>query len=215
MNNFECVDLVIRYAPKDLTAIQRLVLIQIAFHQPKSYQRVSTLAAEIGISQEETVRKAIRVLSERGLISVQYRKGHTSIYKVLVSNTTPVRQGDSGQTGGHPTHETGGDSTRQTGVKQIKKQTILTKEDFQSFWSLYPRKDARKRAEQAFDMLTPNLSIDALLSATRTYRESVADTELQYVMLASNWLAQERWSDQVVDESDDYIVRMKAKYDEL
>lgn len=214
MNNFECVDLVIRYAPKDLTAIQRLVLIQIAFHQPKSYQRVSTLAAEIGISQEETVRKAIRVLSERGLISVQYRKGQTNVYKVLVSNTTPVRQGDSGQTGGHPTHETGGDSPHQTGVKQIKKQTILTKQDFESFWSVYPRKDARKRAEQAFDMLTPNLSIDVLLSATRAYRDKVSDTELKFVMLACNWLEQESWLDQV-DVEDDWIARARKKHDEL
>jgi hypothetical protein len=213
MNNFECVDLVIRHAPKDLTAIQRLVLIQIAFHQPKSYQRVSTLAAEIGISQEETVRKAIKVLSERGLISVQYRKGHTSIYKVLVSNSTPVRQGYSGQTGGQSTHETGGESTRQTGVKQIKKQTILTKEDFESFWNLYPRKESRKRAEQAFNMLTPNVSIDALLTATRTYRDSVQDKDLQYVALACNWLEQERWLDQVA-VSDDYVERMRAKHEQ-
>ena len=208
MNNFECVDLVIRYAPKDLTAIQRLVLIQIAFHQPKSYQRVSTLAAEIGISQEETVRKAIRVLSERGLISVQYRKGHTSIYKVLVSNTTPVRQGDSGQTGGDSTRQTGGDSTRQTGVKQIKKQTKLTKQDFERFWSLYPRKESRVKAEQAFSMLTPNLSIDALLSATQTFRDSVAGRELKFVKLACNWLEQEGWLDQVdVASVDDWMSR--------
>jgi len=131
-----------------------------------------------------------------------------------VSNTTPVRQGDSGQTGGHPTHETGGHPTRQTGVKQIKKQTILTKQDFESFWSVYPRKDARKRAEQAFDMLTPNLSVDALLSATRTYRDKVADTELKFVMLACNWLEQECWLDQV-DVDDDWIARARKKHDEL
>jgi hypothetical protein len=148
------------------------------------------------------------VLSERGLISVQYRKGHTSIYKVLVSNTTPVRQGDSGQTGGHPTRETGGHPTRQTGVKQIKKQTKLTEEDFERFWSLYPRKESRAKAEQAFSMLTPNFSIDALLSATQTFRDSVAGRELKFVKLACNWLEQECWLDQVdVAPVDDWMGR--------
>lgn len=85
---------------------------------------------------------------------------------------------------------------------------LLNSKDFESFWSVYPRKDARKRAEQAFDMLTPNLSIDALLSATRTYRDSVSGRDLKFVMLACNWLEQERWLDQVdVEPVDDWMSR--------
>jgi DNA-binding transcriptional regulator YhcF (GntR family) len=95
-----------------------------------------------------------------------------------------------------------------------KELNNLLNSDFESFWSVYPRKDARKRAEQAFDMLTPNLSIDALLSATRTYRDKVADTELKFVMLACNWLEQECWLDQV-DVDDDWIARARKKHDEL
>lgn len=91
---------------------------------------------------------------------------------------------------------------------------LLNRDDFERFWSVYPRKDARKRAEQAFDMLTPNLSIDALLSATRAYRDKVADTELKFVMLACNWLEQESWLDQV-DVEDDWIARARKKHDEL
>jgi DNA-binding transcriptional regulator YhcF (GntR family) len=95
-----------------------------------------------------------------------------------------------------------------------KELNNLLNSDFESFWSVYPRKDARKRAEQAFDMLTPNLSVDALLSATRTYRDKVADTELKFVMLACNWLEQECWLDQV-DVDDDWIARARKKHDEL
>jgi len=90
---------------------------------------------------------------------------------------------------------------------------LLNSESFETFWNLYPRKESRKRAEQAFNMLTPNVAIDALLTATRAYRDSVQDKDLQYVALACNWLEQERWLDQV-DVSDDYVERMRAKYEQ-
>jgi hypothetical protein len=57
-------------------------------------------------------------------------------------------------------------------------------------------------------MLTPNLSIDALLSATQTFRDSVAGRELKFVKLACNWLEQEGWLDQVdVAPVDDWMGR--------
>jgi len=205
MNNFDAVDLVLKFAPRDLTITQRLVLIQIAYHQPRAYQRVSTLAAELGIRQEETVRKAVRVLVERGLISVETRKGRTNVYKITVAKTPMVQQESYGQTGAHPTRQTGGHPMEQTGVKQIKKQITLTNQDFEDFWSVYPRKEARKKAEQVF-MLIPNVSIDTLLTATRAYRDAVDGRELKFVKLACNWLEQESWLDQV-DSGDDWMSR--------
>jgi hypothetical protein len=89
----------------------------------------------------------------------------------------------------------------------------LLNSDFEMFWSIYPRKENRKRAEQSFNKLTPNLAIDALLTATRAYKESVADKELKYVALACNWLDQERWLDQV-DVEDDWIERARRKHNE-
>jgi hypothetical protein len=94
-----------------------------------------------------------------------------------------------------------------------KELNNLLNSDFEMFWSIYPRKENRKRAEQAFFMLTPNLSIDALLTATRAYKESVADRELKHVALACNWLEQERWLDQVAVQ-DDWIERARRKNNE-
>jgi hypothetical protein len=89
-----------------------------------------------------------------------------------------------------------------------KELNKLLNSDFERFWSLYPRKESRVKAEQAFSMLTPNLSIDALLSATQTYRDSVAGRELKFVKLACNWLEQEGWLDQVdVEPVDDWMGR--------
>jgi len=196
MNNYQALDLVFGYAPKDLTLVQRLLLLQIAYHQPKCYQRVSTLAKSIGVRQEETVRVALKELVERGLISIESRKGRTNVYRVLPFNTSPVEHNPYGLTGGHPLGETGGHPLDQTGVKHIKKQISLTDKDFEDFWSIYPRKEARKKAFDQF-MLTPNVSIATLLAATRTYRDAVSGRELKFVLMAHNWLANEAWLDQL------------------
>jgi hypothetical protein len=106
-------------------------------------------------------------------------------------------------------------NSEKTSAETGKNTRLLNKElnkllnsDFERFWSLYPRKESRSKAEQAFSMLTPNLSIDALLSATQTYRDSVAGRELKFVKLACNWLEQECWLDQVeVDSVDDWMGR--------
>ena len=89
-----------------------------------------------------------------------------------------------------------------------KELNNLLNSDFERFWSVYPRKESRRKAEQAFSMLTPNLSIDSLLSATQTYRDSVAGRELKFVKLAHNWLSEECWLDQVdVESVDDWMSR--------
>jgi hypothetical protein len=204
MNNYQALDHVFRFAPSDLTLVQRLLLLQIAYHQPKCYQRVSTLAKSIGVRQEETVRAALKQLVERGLVAVQSRKGRTNVYRVLVSNTPPVEHDPYGETGGHPSRQTGGHPLEQTGVKHIKKQISLTEKDFEIFWSIYPRKESRKKAFDQF-MLTPNVSIDTLLAATRTYRDAVSGREMKFVSMAHNWLANEAWLDQIDSSSSSWM----------
>jgi MarR family len=201
MRSFDAVKLVLDKAPKDLTPVQRLVLIQIAHKQPKCFATVKELGREIGISQEKTVSKAIKVLESKQLITVT-RRAYSSSWYVLDSGFVQGREIPDVVRHEIPAVVRHATPVKQTYNKQYNKQ------DFERFWSLYPRKESRVKAEQAFSMLTPNLSIDALLSATQTYRDSVAGRELKFVKLACNWLEQECWLDQVEVESvDDWMSR--------
>lgn len=83
MRSFDAVKMVLDKAPKDLTPIQRLVLIQIAHKQPKCYATVGTLADDCGIRQEKTVSKAVKVLESKGLIAVNRRRYSSNEYVVL------------------------------------------------------------------------------------------------------------------------------------
>lgn len=69
-NSFEAVKLVLDKAPKDLTMIQRLVLIQIAHHYPTPHLSQRTLATEIGCRRVDTVNRAVQALVKRDLLIV-------------------------------------------------------------------------------------------------------------------------------------------------
>lgn len=73
-----------------------------------------------------------------------------------------------------------------------------TKESFEKFWNSYPKKVARKKAEQIFSKIPPS-EYDPILRHVKTARESeqwkVAGG--QYIPHPATYLNQERWKDQV------------------
>ena len=132
-NSFEAVKLVLDKAPKDLTLVQRLVLIQIAHHYPTPHLSQKTLAAEIGIRRVDTVYKAIKVLVARGCLIVE-RQGQMKANKYVLNYGFI----DTVQTAILTTRQTGNHDTRQTAIKQtnIKK---INKEAFFDFLKSFPK----------------------------------------------------------------------------
>jgi len=199
MRSFDAVKLVLDKAPKDLTIVQRVVFVQIAHKQPNCFATVKELGRECGISQEKTVSKAVKVLESRGLILVIRRAYSSNRYLVhpafVEGREIPVLD----------RHDTPVVYLHDTPVKQTYNKQ-LNKELFEEFWDSYPRKEGRKKAEGIFAKLAPN-DVSLVLAASRTYRESVGSRELRFVKLASTWLEQECWLDQVVVESDDWMSR--------
>jgi len=199
MRSFDAVKLVLDKAPKDLTIVQRVVFVQIAHKQPNCFATVKEIGRECGISQEKTVSKAVKVLESRGLILVIRRAYSSNRYLVhpafVEGREIPVLD----------RHDTPVVYLHDTPVKQTYNKQ-LNKELFEEFWDSYPRKEGRKKAEGIFAKLAPN-DVSLVLAASRTYRESVGSRELRFVKLASTWLEQECWLDQVVVESDDWMSR--------
>jgi len=180
-NSFEAVKLVLDHAPKDLTLVQRLVLIQIAHHYPNPHLSQKTLAAEIGVRREDTVNRSIKVLVERGLL-IKSRQGVMRANKYELNYASPLY----GQTAVMTTRQTVVHLYGQTAVKQ----TILKKENkeaFLDFLKSFPNATvSEEKVYRAWTKaLLKNASEDLLITASRANRERLEPDE---------WLNFEKWT---------------------
>jgi hypothetical protein len=178
-NSFEAVKMVLNCAPKDLTHVQRLVLIQIAHHYPTPHLSQKTLAAEIGCRRVDTVNRAIAVLVKRDLLIID-RQGH------MKANKYELNYGSTAYC------ETVSMTTRQTAVhlygQTVNKQRILKKDNkaFFDFLSNFPDMtvDEVKVFRAWSKALLKNASEDLLVTASQTNRE---------MLEPDAWLNFEKW----------------------
>ena len=215
MRSFEAVKLVLDKAPRDLTPIQRLVLIQIAHRQPKCFPTVKQLALEIGVSQEATVSRATKELAARGLIRIERRKKNSSIYHLQIDAFTPMF--DVGIRETLPMNDEVFDprlTTSNTHAPRMPNKQLtnnITNADFDVFWGVYPRKVNRVNALAEWSKVIPNLATpEMLISAARTYGEYVKSqgVEDRFVLSPVSWLKNERWLDVLeFDVDDDWMLR--------
>lgn len=192
MRSFNAVKLVLNNAPKDLTPIQRLVLIQIAHRQPNCFPSIEQLAAEIGVKQPATVTRATKELEARGLIRIERRFKSTNKYVLEVDNlrqTIPLSDVDIRQT--IPMSDEPNNTfdevlyPRATHIKQtINKQD--NKEGFFVFLESFPSMTVPvDRVERAWSRaLLKDASVEVLIAASRANREKI-EPDL--------WLNLEKW----------------------
>lgn len=179
-NSFEAVKLVLDKAPKDLTIMQRAVLIQIAHHYPTPHLSQRTLAAEIGAKRVDTVNRAVQALVKRDLLIVK-RQGQAKANKYELNYGSNVYA------------ETASMTTRQT-VYHVYGQTVLkqtinkkdNKELFFDFMKNFPDCTVDEaRVFRAYrNALTKVASDDVLITASRTNRE---------MLEPDAWLNFEKW----------------------
>ena len=174
-NSFEAVKFVLDHAPKDLSVMQRLVLIQIAHHYPKPHLSQLTLAREIGVKRVDTINKAIKVLSQRELIVVK-RQGQMKANKYFLNY---------GQTGVLNYGETGNQVYGQTVNKQTNIKEV-NKEAFFEFLKSFP--DSTVDVDKVFRAweraLLKSASAEMLITASRANREKLQPDA---------WLNFEKW----------------------
>jgi hypothetical protein len=179
-NSFEAVKLVLDKAPKDLTHIQRLVLIQIAHHYPTPHLSQKTLAAEIGAKRVDTVNRAVQALVKRNLLIVK-RQGQAKANKYELNYGSNVYA------------QTASVTTRQT-VNHVYGQTVLkqtinkkeNKERFFDFLGNFPNMtvDEAKVYRAWTKALLKDASEDLLVTASQANRE---------MLEPDAWLNFEKW----------------------
>ncbi len=70
---------------------------------------------------------------------------------------------------------------------------------FQTFYTIFPRREARKDALKAWGQLSPGDQLRAIV-AIASWRRVFLDRGLQFTPLAATWLRGERWEDELPQE---------------
>lgn len=71
--------------------------------------------------------------------------------------------------------------------------------DFDKFWKVYPRKARKPLAEKEFRRARRKVPVETLIERATLYadQEKRKRTEAKYICMAHNWLAEERWDDEL------------------
>jgi DNA-binding transcriptional regulator YhcF (GntR family) len=178
----------------------KLILILLANYADEhgvSFPSHKTLAtkAECGLS---TVERALRRLSDNGLISITQRfetgvdgsNRQTSNSYQLKLGVTNMKRGVTKMSGGR---EGQNDDPITNNNKPLS--AFRYPAQFNNWWNLYPNKSGSKK--KAYDLWhkATDLHIDEhdLFLLTARYAQSVKGTEVKYIPHATTWLNQRRW----------------------
>jgi hypothetical protein len=87
------------------------------------------------------------------------------------------------------------DPTRPEPTRPKIKDSSKTDEEFDQWYSRYPRKEAKTAARKAFAKARKDVDMDTLMVGLTRYVASVKGRERQYIALPASWLNAGRWED--------------------
>lgn len=170
-----------------------------------------TLAREARCSDRQ-VRRAIIELEELGVVTRVKRKNRsgraTDGYTLHPNGLTAVPDSQS-TTSEVPDSEDGGTGLGEQGYRtesavrssligrdsEVEKEEVENAPSFDVFWTVWPRKDAKKAAEAAWSKAIKKHPAEQIIFAAAAYAQSPHRPEKKFVPYASSWLNGERWND--------------------
>jgi uncharacterized protein YdaU (DUF1376 family) len=75
------------------------------------------------------------------------------------------------------------------------KRKELVQISFGRFWEIYPRRDGKKKAQEAFEKAMAKTDSETILEGVGRYKKFLK-TSTQEIAMAATWLNQERWNDE-------------------
>ena len=206
--SIEAVALVLNHSKA--TGRAKLVLLGIANHlgDQGAWPAISTLARYANAS-ERSVKRDIQELIELGELRVELQNAPTqNQYKTNLYWIT-IGSGVTESASGVTTQVSRGDSSGKSGVTPVGTQNInitikepsieTSKNDFDEFWSLYPKKVAKADAQKAWKKAITRKSPDELLKLTKLYAEGKLP-DMTYIPYPASWLNKELYESVEVPE---------------
>lgn len=154
----------------------------------------------------KSIKSALEQLREKGLILLGDFKGEKYLYIInflkhqkidtpskfryinedykKIFNTRGVLGGYSGMKGKGKGKE-----------KEENKENEMS--DFEKFYSLYPKKQSKGKAEIAYNAIKDEVTIEQLINGVKSYCEHIKKNkvEIQFIKMPATWLNQKCWED--------------------
>ena len=183
------------------TGRAKLVLLGIANHlgDHGAWPSISTLARYANAS-ERSVKRDIQELVELGELKVELQNAPTKTqYKTNLYWIT-ILPGVTDSASGVTDWVSRGDSSGKSGVTPVGTQNInitikepsieTSKDDFEKFWNLYPKKVAKADALKAWNKAIKTKTAERLLELTKAYAEGKLPDD-KYIPYPASWLNKE------------------------
>ena len=158
----------------------------------KAYPSRGTLAERLHCSKA-SVDRAAQELVDAGAMTKQQRHNSSVIYTLQVSS--PLHRGVvTGDEGGSAQVMTGvltGDDLTITTELEPTKQELLNQE-FDKFWSVYPKKDDKPLALRSFEKALKRSTVDVIVAGAERYRDD-PNREGLFTKNPSTWLNADAW----------------------
>jgi len=82
------------------------------------------------------------------------------------------------------------------GVLVVGVEAPSVDDDFEAFWSVWPRKVAKKPAADVYRRIRRRVPAEVILAGARRYAAETAGREAEHIAHAKSWLNAERWTDE-------------------
>lgn len=172
---------------------------------------IAGLATKAGTGKDQ-IRSALYELMDVGYLVKEQVHGKDGKFArnvfVLQEDAPPLSENP---TTGNPTTEkpsTENPTEHKKDKKKTRKKPPISPEGearFQSFWQVYPRKDAKSKAKEAWAKLERMGEVDtelmgAILAAVKVHQrtEQWQEEGGKYIPYAATWLNQRRWEDEIL-----------------
>jgi hypothetical protein len=172
------------------------VLVRYADHQThKAFPSRRTLAERLRCSMK-SVDRAVQELIDAGALSKEQRFNSSLVFTIHTVWSGLSRGVDTGDEGGWTPESRGvdtGDDLTITTKPEPKEQEPLNAQ-FDQFWSVYPRKEAKAKAREAFTKAVEKYDVSLIIAGAVSYRDD-PNREPGFTTHATTWLNQQRWED--------------------
>lgn len=197
----------------EATGNDRLILLALADEADddgtNAYPSIERLARKARINRATTIR-AIQRLEAAGELVVRrpetHGRGHHNTYVIVMGRTCP----ETSQTATLSDNEKRNEKERKgpetshlarPNPKTLrpvdpKPENLLSADadEFDEFWSIYPRRDERKRAAAAFAKARKRADLATIIAGAARYRDD-PNRAAQFTKQAPTWLNGDCWND--------------------
>lgn len=161
------------------------------------------IADETGLTPKQVRTAADRLVTAGFMLSEKHHLrssyDQTVSYRTLVTSDVPARAGgvEKGKSDvPHRADVSSIEDSKNSLFDGLDVPPVEVVDRFDEFWSVWPRRQEKKAAREAWAKAVTRVSQDTIVSAARSY--AAVHTDPKYVPAPHRWLNHDRWDDELV-----------------